>query len=74
MDWFIQVSSRFAQAASTSPKARSRVTVKRSVRIRLASDRETCSASSGRIARRLGSTQKTSSASRLSAIGKMPAA
>jgi hypothetical protein len=68
----IQVSSRSAQRRIISAKARSRVTRKRSARIVLRSDRDRRKPSSGRIARRLGSTQKTSAASRLSDIGNTP--
>ena len=54
--------------------ALSRVTVKRSDRTLFASDLDRWKPSSGMIARLRGSTQKMSSASRLSAIGKIPAA
>ena len=52
----------------------SRVMVKRPDRTRLARERDRRKLSSGMIARLRGSTQKMSPASRLSAMGKMPAA
>jgi hypothetical protein len=70
----IHVSSRSAQAAITPAKSRSRVTAKRPERSVLRSERDTWNLASGMIARWRGSTQKRSSASRLSAIGKMPLA
>jgi len=72
----IQVSSLSrrgaAQARITAAKAVLQVTSKRSRRSVRASEREQRNPSSGRIARSLGSTQKTSGSSRLSAIGKIP--
>ena len=70
----IHVSSRAAHWRSTSPNAWSMVTVNRPDRTRRASDRDRRNQSIGRIARLRGSTQKTSLASRLSDIGKIPAA
>jgi hypothetical protein len=48
------------------------VTEKQPERIVLRSERDSLNESSGMIARRRGSTQKTSFASRLSDIGKTP--
>src|SRR5256885_16794499 len=70
----IQVSSRLAQPAITPAKSQSRVTLNLPERMVRRSERETWKWSSGMIARFLGSTQNRSSASRLSAMGKMPVA
>jgi hypothetical protein len=70
----IQVSSRSEQRFSTSANAWSHVTWNVPDRIVLRSERDIRNPSNGRIARRLGSTQNTSLASRLSAIGKTPIA
>ena len=70
----IQVSSRSAQAAMTPAKSRSGVTANRPERSVRRSERDRWKRSSGMIARLRGSTQNSSSASRLSAIGKMPVA
>jgi hypothetical protein len=63
-----------AQADITSAKARSAVIVKRSDLSTRASRAGRWNPSSGSTPRFCGSTQKTSGASRLSAIGKTPAA
>ena len=74
----IQVFSRSkafcAHRAITCSKAVSLVTSKRSCRITLRSDLDIFNPSSGIIARICGSTQNSSSSSRLSAIGKTPIA
>ena len=70
----IQVSSRLAQALITAAKSRSRVTWNRPERKARRSDRDMWNRGSGMIARWRGSTQNSSAASRLSAIGKIPAA
>ena len=70
----IHVSSRSAQAVRTPAKSRSRVTLNRVERSVRRKERETWKPSSGMIARLRGSTQNSSPASRLSAIGKIPVA
>ncbi len=71
----IHVSSRSAQAVITRAESPGRrVTVKRPERSVRLSERDKWKRSSGRIARLRGSTQNSSAASRLSAIGKMPVA
>jgi hypothetical protein len=64
----------FGAAAHHVAKARSRVTSYTSDRTVLRSERDIRKPPSGRIARRFGSTQKISVASRLSDIGKTPIA
>ena len=70
----IQVSSRLAQAVMTAPKSRSRVTWNRPERNVRRNDRDMWKPARGMMARLRGSTQNSSAASRLSAIGKIPAA
>jgi hypothetical protein len=61
-----------AQARITAGKSALQVTVKVPRFSTLASEREQWKPSSGRIARRRGSTQKTSGSARSSAIGNTP--
>ena len=74
----IQLSGRSSvaspQARSTAGKSRLAVTWNLSARMVLRSDRDRCSPSSGRMARFLGSTQKISGSSLLSAMGNIPIA
>lgn len=74
----IQLSGRSSvaspQARSTAGKSWLAVTWNLSDRMVLRSDRERCSPSSGKIARFLGSTQKISGSSLLSAMGNIPIA